>query len=268
MRSLISLVLALALSGAAQAAPAGVLRVCANPNDLPFSNVQGQGFENRLAELVARDLGETVRYTWTGEHEHFVKKTLNAGKCDVLMGVPAGFDEVDTTQPYYTSGYVFVWRKDRRLALSSIRDPRLRKLTIGLHIVGDDNTPPMEAFARQGIVNNVVGYMIYRDAQTKSHSRLIDDVAAGKLDVAAVWGPLGGYYAQRSQVPLAVAPITDTASFAPAVFRYAMAMGVRKGDTALRQRLSSVIARNSPQIEALLRRYGVPVLEPAAPTAG
>ena len=133
-----------------------VLRVCANPNNLPFSDKQGGGFENKLGQLVARDLGETVAYTWTDEHEHFVRKTINAGKCDVLMGVPAGFDEVDTTRPYFTSGYVFVWRKDRKLDLSSMRDPRLRTLRIGLHVIGDDNTPPMEALARQGITEDVL----------------------------------------------------------------------------------------------------------------
>ncbi|HEY1960780.1 MAG TPA: quinoprotein dehydrogenase-associated putative ABC transporter substrate-binding protein, partial [Rhizomicrobium sp.] len=226
MRHLISIAFALALASAAHAnAAKPALRVCANPNDLPFSNAAGQGFENRLAELMARDLGETVRYTWTEEHEHFIRKTLNAGKCDVLMGVPAGFDEVDTTQPYYTSGYVFVSRADRGLALSSMRDPRLHHLKIGVHLIGDDNTPPMEALSRQGITQNIVGYMIYRDAQVKGRSRLIDDVAVGKIDIAAVWGPLAGYYAQQANAALAVTPITNTQGFGPVVFQYAMAMG-------------------------------------------
>jgi ABC-type amino acid transport substrate-binding protein len=181
------------------------------------------------------------------------------------MGVPAGFDEVDTTQPYYTSGYVFVSRKD--LNISSMRDPRLRRLRIGVHVIGDDNTPPMEALARQGITQNIVGYMIFRD-QVRNHSRLVDDVAAGRVDVAAVWGPLGGYYASRAAMPLRVSLVTDTGSFAPATFRYAIAMGVRKGNTALRNRLNAVLARERPAIRNLLARYGVPIVEMPARAAG
>jgi mxaJ protein len=244
------------------------LRVCANPNNLPFSNAKGEGLENKLAELVAGDLGETVSYTWTNEHEHFVKKTIAAGKCDVLMGVPAGFGEVDTTIPYYTSGYVFVSRKDRGLNISSMRDPRLRSLKIGLHLIGDDNTPPMEALARQGITQNIAGYMIYRDTQAKGHSRLIDDVAAGKVDVAAVWGPLAGYYAKRATAPLKVSLITDTAGFAPAIFQYPIALGVRKGDSRLKAQLNLIVARKRVAIRNLLRAYGVPIIEMPARAAG
>lgn len=271
MRSRISAALcasALALAFAAAARADGTLRVCANPDNLPFSNAKGEGFENKLAELVARDLHEKVAYTWTNEHEHFVRKTLNAGKCDVLMGVPADFADVDTTAPYFTSGYVFVTRTDRALHLSSMRDPRLRTLKIGVHVIGDDNIPPMEALARQGISQNIAGYMIYRDTQVKRHSRLIDDVAAGKVDVAAVWGPLAGYYALHSQAPLSVTPITGTASFAPAVFRYAIAMGVRKGDEARKAQLNRILAREKPAIRNLLTRYGVPLMELPARAAG
>jgi mxaJ protein len=266
MRNLISFAaLALAFALCAGARAQGTLGVCANPNNLPFSNAKGEGFENTLAELIARDLAKRVRYTWTAEHEHFVKKTLDAGKCDVLMGVPAGFDEVDTTRPYYISGYVFVSRRD--LNISSMRDPRLHKLKIGVHVIGDDNTPPMEAFARQGITQNVVGYMIFRD-QVRNHSRLVDDVAAGKVDVAAVWGPLGGYYVSRAARPLRVSLITDTGSFAPAMFQYAIAMGVRKGNTALRDRLNAILVRERPVIRNLLARYGVPIVEMPVGVAG
>jgi quinoprotein dehydrogenase-associated probable ABC transporter substrate-binding protein len=267
MRSLTSaLVFALASALAAAAHAEGTLRVCANPSDLPFSNAHGEGFENKLAELIARDLGKTVSYTWTAEHEHFVKKTLDAGKCDVLMGVPAGFDDVERTQPYYASGYVFVSRKN--LNISSMRDPRLRKLRIGVHVIGDDNTPPMEALARQDITQNTAGYMIFRDSQVRNHSRLVDDVARGKVDLAAVWGPLGGYYASRAAVPLKVSLITDTGSFAPAIFQYAIAMGVRKGNTALRDRLNAVLVRERPAIRNLLARYRVPIVEMPARAAG
>jgi mxaJ protein len=269
MRSLTNFtVLAATLALATAVRAEGTLRVCANPENLPFSNTKGEGFENKLAELIAHDLSEKVTYTWTNEHEHFVRKTLNAGKCDVLMGVPVGFDEVETTVPYYTSGYVFVSRKERSLHISSMRDPRLRSLKIGVHVIGDDNTPPMEALSRQGISRNIAGYMLYRDAQVKQHSRLIDDVAGGEVDVAAMWGPLAGYYSSRSRVSLTVQPITDTASFAPAVFRYAMAMGVRKGNKSLKMRLNQVIQREEPAIRNLLHRYGVPLMDLAARRAG
>jgi ABC-type amino acid transport substrate-binding protein len=181
------------------------------------------------------------------------------------MGVPAAFDDVETTQPYYTSGYVFVSRKG--LNISSMRDPRLRKLRIGVHVIGDDNTPPMEALGRQGIAQNIVGYMIFRD-QVGNHSRLVDDVAAGKVDVGAVWGPLGGYYASRAAMPLQVSLITDTGSFAPAMFQYAIAMGVRKGNTALRDRLNAILIRERPAIRNLLARYGVPIVETPVRAAG
>lgn len=267
MRSRISSAVAAVVLLAASAAQAnGTLRVCANPNNLPFSNSKGEGFENRLAEMVAHDLGETLRYTWTNEHEHFVRKTINAGTCDVLMGIPAAFDEVETTTPYYVSGYVFVERKG--LNLSSLRDPRLRTLRIGAHLIGDDNTPPVEALGREGITGNVTGYMIYRDTQVKGHSRLIDDVANGKLDLAAVWGPLGGYYAHAANPPLDVVPITGTAAFAPVLFQYPIAMGVRRGNEALKARLNSVIARQRPAIWNLLRRYGIPIIDAPARAAG
>ena len=258
---------AVALLLATAAHAHGTLRVCANPNNLPFSNAKGEGFENNLAELIARDLGETVSYTWTNEHEHFVKKTIAAGKCDVLMGVPTAFNEVDTTIPYYMSGYVFVSRKDRGLNISSMRDPRLRTLKIGLHLIGDENTPPLEALARQGITQNIAGYMIYRDAQLKKHSRLIDDVVSGKIDVAAVWGPLGGYYAKRASSPLNVSLIRDTGAL-PATFQYSMALGVRKGDAPLKAQLNQIIARERPAIRNLLRAYGVPIIETPARAAG
>jgi quinoprotein dehydrogenase-associated probable ABC transporter substrate-binding protein len=227
---------------------------------MPFSNAHGAGFENKLADMLAGNLHETVRYTWIAEHEDFVKKTLDKGKCDAVMGVPAGFDEAETTQPYYASGYVFVSRTDRNLNLSSMRDPRLKRLAIGLHVLGDDNTPPQEALSRQGILGNVHGFMIYRDSSYgKAHSHLIDAVADGKLDVAAVWGPLGGYYAKHSAVPLTVAPITDTAGFGPVVFRYAISVGVRKGDDALRAKLDAALVRHKADIRNLLIRYGIPL---------
>jgi len=244
------------------AAQADTLRVCSEPNNLPFSNKAGQGFENRIAELVAHDMGDTVQYTWALQNERFVKHTLNAHKCDVMMGVSAGMDEVATTKPYYASTYVFVSRKKDGLDIASLMDPRLRKLKIGVHLIGDDPTPPTMALGQEGIVNNVHGYMIYGDfGKPNPPARLIEAVEKKDVDVAAVWGPLGGYFAQRSPVALDVTPMTGTQRFAPLPFRFAIAMGVRKNDIALRDRLNAIIAREEPAIRNILRSYGVPLVE-------
>lgn len=241
---------------------ADVLRVCSEPNNLPFSNRAGQGFENKIADLVARDLGDTVSYTYALQNERFVKHTLDVGKCDVMMGVSQGMDDVLTTRPYYASTYVFVSRKADGLALASLTDPRLRKLKIGVHLIGDDSTPPMLAFGQEGIVDNVHGYMIYGDfSKPNPPARLIEAVERKDVDVAAVWGPLGGYFAKSSPVPLSVMPMTNTAQFKPLAFSFAIAMGVKKGNTALRDRLDMVIAREAPAIHDILISYGVPLVE-------
>jgi mxaJ protein len=247
------------------------LRVCADPNNLPFSNARGEGFENALAEMVAGELGKTVSYTWWAQRRGFIRNTLNAGKCDVIMGVPV-LDMIDTTRPYYRSTYVFVSRADRQLGFSSMAAPELRKLRIGVHLIGDDgaNTPPAHALGERHIVDNVVGYMIYGDYREDSPpARLIKAVERGEVDVAAAWGPLAGYFAKRSSVPLKVVAITDTEAYRPFVFQFPIAMGVRKGDEVVAQQLNEIIERRQHDIRALLERYGVPLIEPSehAPTA-
>ncbi|HTT85342.1 MAG TPA: quinoprotein dehydrogenase-associated putative ABC transporter substrate-binding protein [Rhizomicrobium sp.] len=243
------------------AAQAGVLRVCSDPNNLPFSNRAGMGFENKIAELVAHDLGDSVAYTYALQNDKFIKHTLKADKCDVLMGVSAGIDKIDTTEPYYASTYVFVSRKHDSLGISSLADPRLRALKIGVHLIGDDATPPTMALGQEGIVNNVHGYMIQGNFDKPNPpARLIEAVEQKDVDVAAVWGPLGGYFSKGSPVPLTVTPMTGTARFAPLQFQFAIAMGVREGDP-LRQKLDTVIARERPTIRNILVSYGVPLVE-------
>lgn len=255
----ISMLALLLLPAAAQA---GVLRVCSEPNNLPFSNRAGEGFENRIAELVARDLGERLEYTYALQNDRFVKHTLDARKCDVMMGVSAGMDEVETTRPYYASTYVFVSRKEDKLTVASLVDPRLKQLEIGVHLIGDDATPPAIALGEEGIVDNVKGFMIYGDfAKPNPPARLIEAVENKGVDIAAVWGPLGGYFAKSSPVGLRVTPIKGTERFAPLKFRFAIAMGVRKGDTALRGRLDAVIVRERKAIRDILVSYGVPLVE-------
>ncbi len=248
---------------AAAESPHGEFRVCADPNNLPFSNEKGEGFENKLAELIAKELGERVTYTWWAQRRGFVRNTLKAGRCDVIMGVPAQLEMVATTRPYYRSTYVFLSRDDRGIDLVSISDPRLRDLKIGVHLLGDDgfNTPPANALGEEGITRNVVGYSIYGDYRTPNPpARLVQAVADGEVDLAAVWGPLAGYFAQRSAVPLRLVPITGTEAFAPLLFQFDIAMGVRKQDKALKDRLDEILARDAGAIRALLVSYGVPLV--------
>jgi mxaJ protein len=265
----IALAIGLALSAPPSlvAAETDDLKVCADPNNLPFSNAAGAGFENQLAELVAGELGKHVTYTWWAQRRGFVRNTLNAGQCDVIMGVPADYGLVETTRPYYRASYVFVSRADRKLDVVSIKDPRLEHLKIGVHLIGSDgtNTPPAQALGQRNIVQNVVGYMIYGDyREPNPPARLIEAVEKGDIDIAAVWGPLAGYAAKTSAVPLTVAPIADTEDFEPLRFQFDIAMGVRKRDHALKARLDDIVARKQPEIRALLASYGVPMVQTSA----
>jgi mxaJ protein len=268
MRSPVSAAVLLAMAAlqpyASMASEPDDLRVCADPNNLPFSNRAGEGFENKLAEMVAQKLGKSVVYTWWAQRRGFIRHTLKAGDCDLVMGVPAQYDLVETTRPYYRSTYVFVSQTARHLRLNAIDDPQLRGLAVGVHLIGDDgnNTPPAHALGQQGIVDNVRGFMIYGDyREPDPPARLIEAVEHGEIDVAAAWGPLAGYVAKTSTVPLTVAPIAAGERFAPQQFQFEIAMGVRKGDHALRDRLNDFIAQNGSEIAALLADYGVPLAE-------
>jgi mxaJ protein len=251
--------------GKAAADEAGALRVCADPNNLPFSSASGEGFENRLADLLARELGTTVRYTWWAARRGFVRNTLAAGLCDVVLGVPAGWDPVLATRPYYTSTYVFVSRPERALRLASFDDPRLCRLRIGVQLIGMDatNTPPAHALARRGIVDNVVGFTVYGDyARPSPPARIIDAVAAGTIDAAIVWGPLAGYFAPRARPPLEVIPVAEQVDEPGLRFTFAIAVGVRKDDQRRRDAINAVLERRRAEIDALLDAYHVPRAAP------
>jgi mxaJ protein len=252
-----------AVPGDPGAVQARVLRVCSDPNNLPFSNRAEQGFENRLAELIAAGLGAEVRYTWWAQRRGFVRNTLGAGQCDLIPGVPAGYDMVATTEPYYRSSYVFVTRRDLTPAIESIDDPRLRRLRIGVHLIGDDYAapPPATALARRGIVDNVRGYSLYGDyREPNPPARLIEAVAQGEVDVALVWGPLGGYFAGRESVPLRVTPLREPGDGPGAPYVFAIAMGVRRGDSALARRVGAVLDRRRGEVRRILEQYGVPLV--------
>jgi mxaJ protein len=240
------------------------LRVCADPNNLPFSNARGEGFENRLVDLLARDMKMKVEYVWWAQRRGFVRNTLKARTCDVWPGVAAGLEMLATTRPYYRSTYVFVSRADSGLDIASLDDPRLRRVKVGVQLVGDDasNTPPAHALARRGIVDNVRGYMLYGDyAQPDPTAAVVDAVARGEVDVAVVWGPPAGYFAARADRPLRLTPVRPWLDGPQWPMVFDISMGVRKEDVALRRELDAALARNRPAIQALLARYHVPQAE-------
>lgn len=240
------------------------LRVCADPNNLPFSDYHQQGFENKIAELLARERGQQVAYTWWPQRRGFLRSTLQAGACDVVMGVPAGYDPVLTTPPYYRSTYVFVSRKSDAPPISSFDDPRLRALKIGVHLIGDDyaNSPPAHLLSSKGIVTNVVGYSIYGDyAEDSPPGKIIAAVASREIDVAIVWGPIAGYFAKHQTDPMNVIPVPSDVSSPTLPFSYSIAVGVRRGDEALKSHLTELLQRKAPEIQQILSDYGIPTQE-------
>ena len=240
------------------------LRVCADPNNLPFSNERLEGFENKIAALIAREMRTEVKYTWWAQRRGFFRNTLKAGECDLVIGVPSSFEMALTTSPYYRSSYVFVYRKDRRLNIRSFDDPILRKIKIGVQLVGDDfaNTPPAHALSNRHIIENVRGYTLYGDyAQANPPARIIEAVAKGEVDAAVAWGPLAAYFARQQKVALAVVPVSPEIDLPFLPFVYDISMGVRRGDDAFREELEEILARRRAEIRTILDEYGVPQIE-------
>jgi mxaJ protein len=269
-RSTATLVLALliGLGGCgSDSTPVRELRVCSDPNNLPFSNQRREGFENRIAELIAGELRAKVQYTWWPQRRGFLRNTLAAKKCDLVMAMPHGAERVLTTRPYYRSSYVFVYRKDRHLTVRSLDDPALRTLRIGVQLVGDDyaNTPPVHALSRRGIVGNLIGFSVFGDySQQNPPARIIDAVVAKTVDLAIAWGPLAGYFAKQSPVPLdlvAVSPAVDPPGLR---FTFDISLAVRPDDPGLKQELEGVLDRKQADIDRILSEYGVPLVSAPA----
>lgn len=249
---------------ASLAASPAPFRVCADPNNLPYSNQQRQGFENRLADLIAKDFGAEVTYTWYPQRSKFFRKTLAAGVCDVVMGVPEGLDTAAITHPYYRSTYVFVSRRDRNLHIRSFDDPQLRNLRIGVHVLGDgdDSLPPVHALISRGIVHNLVGYSIFGNlTETNPSADLIHAVSSKQVDVAVAWGPLAGYFARQSLIPLELTPIDGDPAHPNLPLSFDIGIGVRPGDEELIQRLNAELKKREPDIRRLLHSYGIPQLD-------
>ncbi|MER8796933.1 substrate-binding domain-containing protein [Mesorhizobium sp. M0984] len=255
---------ALALSLVAAVANARELRICADPNNMPFSNAARQGFENKIAELIARELGATVSYTWWAQRRGFVRNTLKARLCDLVPGTPANLEMLRTTAPYYRSSYVFVTRQDVP-EITSFNDPRLRDLHIGVQLIGDDgaNSPPVQALGRRGIVGHLIGFPVYGDYSAPNPpARIIEAVANGDIDMAVVWGPLAGYFAARQKVALRITPVSPRVDGPQLPMIFDISMGVRRGDDTLRSEVNAALTRHRAEIDAILATYQVPRLDP------
>lgn len=234
------------------------LRVCADPNNMPFSNEAGEGFENRLAELVAEKLGrERVRYAFFPQGIGFVRNTLGAYRCDVIMGYAQGDELVQNTNPYYRSAYALVTRPDHPLAeVTRLDDSRLKGATLGAVA----RTPPATGLARHGLTADARFYNLMVDTRLSNPVRdMIDDLAAGEIDAALAWGPMAGFYAARRDPPLVVTPLVHEPD-GPRM-SYRITMGVRPSDQEWKRELNALIRENQDEIEAVLLDYGVPLLD-------
>jgi mxaJ protein len=247
----------------AQAAPqpSRVLRVCSDPNNMPFSNKAEQGFENKIATLVAHRLDARVEYVWWAQRRGFIRNTLRAGTCDVLIGLPTAMEMAATTHPYYRSTYMFVTRAGTHQP-ESFDDPYLSKARVGVHMIGDDgaNSPPAHALSKRGLIENVRGYSVYGDYKSPDPpADLIKGLERGDVDVAIAWGPLAGYFAKQSSVPLRLTAVKP-ADEPPYRFQFDISMAVARSNKTLLAELNHVIATQQPSIDAILRDYGVPVV--------
>ena len=252
---------ALTLSGAANARE---LKVCADPNNLPFSNSAEQGFENRIVRIVAEEMGATVTYVWHAQRRGNVRETLNAGLCDLIPGVGSSVDMLATTRPYYRSTYVTVTRASGPQALNSLDDPRLKSLRLGVQLIGDDgaNIPPAHALSKRGIIANVRGYAVYGDYRDAAPQRpILDAVAKGDVDVAFVWGPTAGYFAKGEPVPLRLSPLAEITDGPALPMVFDVSMGVRRTDVALKREVEAALAKRAADIRQILLSYGVPLVD-------
>jgi quinoprotein dehydrogenase-associated probable ABC transporter substrate-binding protein len=234
-----------------------VFRACADPRDLPLSNEAGEGFENKIAELFARKLGKSVGYTFYPDATGFIRNTLNAYRCDVVLGTAQGDDLVQPTNPYYRTGYAAAYHEDGPLkGLDSLSDPRLKTARIGI-VAG---TPPATYLAMNGLLGQIKSYRLGVDTRYDSPTHdMMDDLDKGEIDVALIWGPFGGYYATKAKTPTAVVPLVKEQGGPRMVYR--IVMGVRHSDQNWKRTLNKAISENQDEIQAILRSYGVPLLD-------
>jgi mxaJ protein len=264
MKARASLIAAALLLGSCDRLTQRTLTACADPNNLPFSNQGGQGFENKLAQMIASDLHAKLEYVWWAQRRGYVRNTLNERKCDFWPGIGSNVEMVATSRPYYRSTYEFVTRASSNLTGLTLDDPRLKRLKIGVQMVGNDasNTPPAHALAARGVIANVRGYMLYGDyTKPNPPAQIIDAVERGDVDVALVWGPLAGYFAARSPVPLRLEPVTPWFTDNQWPMQFDISVGVQKDDQKLLKQIDRVLSRRSGDIHRLLAAYHVPTVE-------
>ena len=235
-------------------AQARELRVCADPDNMPFSRRDQTGFENRIAAIVAQDLNARLTFVWQRMGRGFVREYLDKAQCDLLIGIPANYRPVLTTSPYYRSTYVFVSRQ--REPVPSLDSPALHGLKIGVQVLEEEYTPPGEALARRGLQGTIVGFDTIGDGADS----IVRAVADQKVDIAIVWGPLAGYFAKEFSHNLRVTPVEPEVDPPGLPFTFAISMGVRKGNVALRDELQQVLLNRKADIRAILDDYGVPQL--------
>jgi quinoprotein dehydrogenase-associated probable ABC transporter substrate-binding protein len=234
-----------------------VFRACADPRNLPFSNEAGEGFENKIAKLFAQKLGKSVAYTFYPDATGFIRNTLNADRCDVVLGIAQGDDIVQPTSPYYRTSYVAAYRADGPLkGLESLSDPRLKTARIGI-VAG---TPPASVLADDGLLGQIKSYALVVDTRFDSPTHeMMDDLDRGDIDVALLWGPIGGYYASKAKNPTTVVPLVKDENGPRMVYR--IVMGVRHSDQNWKRALNKLISENKAEIQAILQSYGVPLLD-------
>jgi quinoprotein dehydrogenase-associated probable ABC transporter substrate-binding protein len=232
-----------------------VLRVCADPSNLPFSNTKGEGFENKVAELLAHDLNEPANYTYFPQVIGFVRNTLNALRCDVVIGTAVGDDLVQTTNPYYRTTYALIFKPNSGLdGIESLEDPRLKDKRIGV-VAG---TPPATVMVQNGLMVHAKPYPLMVDTrQTSVPGLMTADLAAGTIDVGVLWGPMAGYFAQSSNPKLTVVPLLKEST----QMDFRIAMGVRRTDQDWKRKLNGLILKDQAQIDKILASYGVPLLD-------
>ena len=233
-----------------------VFRVCADPRNLPFSMENGSGFENKVAELFAKQLNKSVAYSWYPGSTGFVRNTLGAYKCDVIMGIPQGDDLVQVTNPYYRTTYALVFKPGTGLdGVDTLADARLKDKRIGI-VAG---TPPATNMAVNGLMSKAKPYPLVIDTRfDSSAAAMMQDLAKGEIDAAVLWGPMAGYYAKEAGMPLTLVPLTKEKGGPPLAYR--ISMGVRFSDQDWKRELNRLIHDDQPEINRLLLSYGVPLL--------
>jgi mxaJ protein len=239
----------------------GLIRVCADPDNLPSSNDKGEGYENKIASLIAQELHSKLSYLWFPTRRGYFR-VLNGMYCDMAVEAPVGLDMAGATKPYFRSGYFFVARKGSGLEdINSLSDPRLKKLKIGINIYTSDaeNSPPAMALSHHGVVGNLTGYSTFFDNLNRPED-IIKGVADKDVDIAIAWGPVAGYFASKSPVPLALTALPAKDSLSDFPFQYDIGIALRRKDKEFRDSLQAVLQRKAPEIQAILKEYHVPLL--------